>query len=152
MIADANNDAGGAAPSPEGGGGALFTRPDNLRSDARLAARMISLGVVPEEQAEALLKAGFALAAKMAQREDARSFASLMKIPIELARLEQAERHKMLDKVMPDKHEHSHAVTQIQTLLDEFRGHDDPLDGPPLGRALPGPNGRNGHGRQMGEG
>lgn len=77
-------------PEPVGGGGALFTREDNLRSDARLAARMISLGVVSVERAEQLLRDGFRLARISAKKQDARSWAACMKIPLELAKLEQA--------------------------------------------------------------
>ncbi len=88
MIA-ANNDV---TQIPAGGGGVLFSRPDNLRSDARLAARIISLGVVDEAQAAELLKQGMTLAKLKADEGDARGYSACMKIAIEAAKLEQKER------------------------------------------------------------
>lgn len=98
-------------PNDEGGGGALFERPDNIRSDARLAARMISLGVLPIEKAEGLLRKGFRLAWQSAQSGKAREYAACMKIAIEAAKLAQNERHKVLDKSVPDLHEISSRVS-----------------------------------------
>ncbi|MCC7254289.1 hypothetical protein, partial [Hyphomicrobium sp.] len=120
MIAIAQN--GVPEPEDEGGGGALFTRSDNLRADARLAANMISLGVVSEQQASALLRRGFALASRSARNGDARGYAACMKIAIECAKLEQAERHKAIDKRLPDLHAVGgvveHRVTAAE-LLDQ---------------------------------
>lgn len=92
----------------QGGGGALFARDDNLRSDARMAARMITLGVIGLDQAQKLLRQGLVLASKSAKRGDARGYSACMKIAIELAKLEQTERLKMLDKLAPDQLEVVH--------------------------------------------
>lgn len=100
----------GNGQKPTGGGGALFQRADNLRSDARLAARMISLGVISEDEAEELLKAGFALAKSSAKGDDARGYSACMKIALEVAKLAQAERHKFIDKQIPDLHSHEHST------------------------------------------
>lgn len=102
---------------PPGGGGNLFTRSDNLRSDARLAARMISLGVIPLDEAEELLKAGFRLAMTSAQSDDPRGYAACMKIAIEVAKLAQTEQHKVLDKVLPDLHAQVEARATVPELL-----------------------------------
>ena len=79
-----------------GGGGELFARKDNLRSDSRLAAKMISLGCVPVEKAEELLRKGLELAGACADAGRAREYAACMKIAIEAVKLEQKERE--LDK------------------------------------------------------
>src|SRR5574343_474731 len=65
---------------PRGATGDVFTNPRHTRSDGRLAARMISLGVVPEETAQALLEAGLSLAARI--------YAACMLVAIEVAKLE----------------------------------------------------------------
>ncbi len=102
--------------SQTGGGGALFARADNLRSDARMAAQMISLGVIELEEAKELLKLGFGLAKAAALNGNERGFAACMKIGIEVAKLEQSERHKLLDKLAPDKIEHAFATAPPVTL------------------------------------
>jgi len=100
-------------PEPTGGGGALFTRTDNIRSDAKLAAQMISLGVISLEQAENLLRAGFTLATRSAVNNDARGYSACMKIALEVAKLSQNERHKVLDKQVPDL---MHVETSTQSV------------------------------------
>ena len=99
MIAK-TDDSGGTA---DGGGGALFVRPDNRRSDARLVARMLSLGVVKPSRVRELLRQGFDLASASAHKGDARGYSACMKIAIEAAKLEQKER--------PSQHEHRHQHT-----------------------------------------
>ena len=75
-------------PEPQGIGserGEVMGSRRHLRSDARLAARLLSLGVIPEEQAAALLKKGFGLAASSSTPRD---YAAAMQVPLSVARLE----------------------------------------------------------------
>lgn len=141
MIAPANDDA-------QGGGGELFTRADNLRSDAKLAARMIANGCVSLEQAEGLLRDGMRLAKKSARKEDARGYSACMKIAIECAKLAQTERHKMLDKRLPDLHavggivEHRISVGELleqPEYVEWLRQRENQRD------SLPGDASQNGH-------
>ena len=74
-----------AALQPQGGGGVLLARPDNYRSDLRLAARMIGLGVVDVETAKSLLVQSFDLAAAA---NSSRVYAAAMLVPVAMARLE----------------------------------------------------------------
>lgn len=138
---------------PKGGGGALFTRSDNLRSDARLAARMISLGVIPLDEAEELLKAGFQLAKSSALSDDPRGYAACMKVAIEVAKLAQAEQHKVIDKILPDLHASVEATATVPELLGnpdyiewlrERERNSDPR--------LVCPNGHQGNGQSLDDG
>jgi hypothetical protein len=141
------------AGKPSGGGGALFAREDNLRSDARLAARMIANGVVTLDRAEELLRDGMNLAGDCAQAKDPRGYSACMKIAIEVAKLAQAERHKFLDKTIPDQHQHSMTGASVSELLTEpeyiefLRGRES--------YSLPSPvctNGHQGNGKPLGDG
>jgi hypothetical protein len=120
MIAPSNDEP----EKSQGGGGVLFTRGDNLRADARMAAQMIALGVISLERAQQLLKQGFILASKSAKKGDARGYAACMKIAIEVAKMEQAERHKLLDKRVPDLHQHGGTITH-QHAMRELTQHPD---------------------------
>lgn len=91
-----NNENG---ESQGGNGGVVFGEKQqqagglrHLRSDARMAAKLISLGVISLEQSESLLRAGFTLAAGCAKDNNARGYAACMKVVLEAARLEQNER------------------------------------------------------------
>lgn len=66
----------------------LLTIPGQVRSDARLAARMISLGVVSTEQTESLLRIAFRLAAEAGTEHDTRKYAACMKVILAAAKLE----------------------------------------------------------------
>jgi hypothetical protein len=79
-------------PVPAGVGGGLYERAANIRSDARLAARLISLNVVPVDTTERVLAASFDLAAKAADGNKPRKYARVMGVPIAVARLAQSER------------------------------------------------------------
>ena len=68
--------------------------PHHRRSDARMAAKMISLGVVSEERAANLLKAGIEFAEKAVSESDDRRYIAAMQIPLSIARLE-IEREKL---------------------------------------------------------
>ena len=68
--------------------------PHHRRSDARMVAQMISLGVVSEERAAGLLRAGIEFAEKAVIEDDERRYIAAMKIPLAVARLE-LERVKM---------------------------------------------------------
>jgi len=79
---------------------ALFSREQqvgggirNLRSDARMVARMLSLGVIEEEQAKGLLRQLFGLIAREhgAANPSARNIAALWKIPLTAVALERQE-------------------------------------------------------------
>lgn len=134
---------------PEGGGGELFARADNLRSDAKLASRMISLGVVTEGQIDRLFRKGMRLAGKRADAGDARGYAACMSIPIAAARLAQNERHKLLDKLVPDQHEHLHSISELRQALVDARQDREYVE-LERSRAIEdgrksGANGHNGH-------
>lgn len=66
------------------------------------AAKLISLGVVDEEAAAALLRHGFVLAARAANEGDSKEYRASVATMLSIARLVQDERHKLLDKVVPD--------------------------------------------------
>lgn len=114
-------------PKVEGGGGALFARQDNHRSDARLAARIISLGVVPEEKAAKILGMAFDLASDAAKKNKAREYAAAMSIPIAAAKLE-------IELAKPsqegDKHVHLHLNTLSDNELETLRGIRKRIAGP----------------------
>ena len=82
------------AEDDTGGQGALFTRRGEERGDCRMVARMLALGVVSEERAAKLVAKAF----KMAGRETKpREFAAMMRVILEMVKIDQKERHKMLD-------------------------------------------------------
>lgn len=66
--------------------------PHRLRGDARLAARLIAMGVVSEDQAATLLKQGHRLAVLAAQQNDTRAYRRCMQVVLACAGLEQRER------------------------------------------------------------
>jgi hypothetical protein len=79
-------------PEPEGAWGeTIFNRRSRWRGDARLAARILSLGVVPEETVKKLLRLSFSMAAECAEAKDVRGYSACMAIPLAVAKLEQTE-------------------------------------------------------------
>lgn len=84
---------------PAGGnGGVVYGREQqvaggirNLRSDARLVARLLSMGCIPVERAEQLLRAGAKLAARCAKAGDPRGYAACMGTLLKAVSLEQSE-------------------------------------------------------------
>lgn len=112
-------------PDPAGGMGGLFSEVQqqagglrHLRSDARMVARLISCGVIEEEQAAELLKQGFKLAAKSARKGDARGYAATMGIAIAAVKLEQAELQSKAPALVRHEHHHSGTVN-LQALRQE---------------------------------
>lgn len=85
----------------------LLDDPHHLRADARLAARMCSLGVVSEDVAASLLKKLFLVAHKAADEGDKRALASLVTALGRIAKLEQTER-KLSRGNDPNVHLHMH--------------------------------------------
>lgn len=65
------------APAETGGAGGICTDHRSVRSDARMVARIMSLGVVPVEVAEAVLKRGFVLAGNA---KSARNYRAAMSV------------------------------------------------------------------------
>jgi mannose/fructose/N-acetylgalactosamine-specific phosphotransferase system component IIC len=61
--------------------------PNHNRADARMAARIISLGVVPEEKVAAVLGQAFVLAARAAKDNKSREYAAAMSVPLATAKL-----------------------------------------------------------------
>lgn len=125
-----------------GGGGELFARQDNWRSDSRMAARMLSLGVISEDRAKMLLVAGFELAEKAAVKENARAYKAAMSVPLTALRIEQME----LARLTPQQHEHSGTITlderrkQVTGILAILRDRAGAIEA----ERIAGPNG-NGH-------
>ena len=78
------------AESTGGEGGLLESR--RKRGDARLIARMLSLGVVSPSRVRDLLRKGFDLAESCAGDGDARGYSACMKIVLTAAKLGQDER------------------------------------------------------------
>lgn len=76
------------ADESSGGQGEILCDPHHVRSDARLAARILSLGVVSEEDVAKLLVRGVKLAGRMAAKDKAREFAAVMGVYIAAAKLE----------------------------------------------------------------
>lgn len=60
--------------------GHLITSKRYLRSDARIAAELLSSGVVSKEVAEALMRSAYVLASKSSQEGNARNFVALMRL------------------------------------------------------------------------
>jgi hypothetical protein len=67
------------------------------------AAKLISLGVVDEEVGASLIQQAHVFAARAANEHNLRDYRSAMDLILSLTRLEQDERHKLLDKVLPDQ-------------------------------------------------
>lgn len=82
------------------------------RADARMAARMISLGCVTPEKAALVLGASFALAAKAAKDGKAREYAAAMGVPLAAARLE-LERERLDMEKARDPQEINVNVTAV---------------------------------------
>lgn len=86
----------------------VLADPHHTRADARMAARLISLGVVPDSVAEEFLKRAFKLSFLAADKTDdeghpdpdIRGFAAVARIPIEVAKLERS--------LYPTQHDHRH--------------------------------------------
>ncbi len=120
----------GQPETPEGGGpggvvGLLGGQAGGVRGDAKMVARLLSLGVVSTEQAEEIVRQGFVLLAKSAQEGSSRKFTSLMNMVISAARLAQNERHKIMDKIVPDQHEiNSQQGAMIRKALQEIEGDE----------------------------
>jgi hypothetical protein len=70
----------------------LLSDPKHLRADARLIAKMISLGVVDEERARTLLTKLFDLADDPKISKSPRALATIVRALVNVARLEQVER------------------------------------------------------------
>lgn len=78
--------------------GEFFGSPDKLRSDANMIGRMLSMGVVSEERANALLVKTFELAESAADAKKARTLATLSKLLTTYIRLGQEERKMLVPK------------------------------------------------------
>lgn len=109
-------------PAPEesqGGMGGLFADTQqqaggvrHLRSDARLAKRILSLGVVPEEKIASLLRKGAKLASRCAGKGDARGYGAVMGVFVAAAKLElQTAEYQ---QPAPEQHQHLHVVRIIE--------------------------------------
>lgn len=89
----------------------------HLRRDCMDIAKMLSLGVVSEEQMQSLLKSTMTLLATSLNERDSRAVKRLYDVILSAAKLDQAERHKMLDKEVADKHEIDHQGAIVQVYL-----------------------------------
>ncbi len=73
---------------PWGVRGGLLCDPHHQRADARMAARLLSLGVMSDEQAAALLRGAAKLAANAAANGRSRDYAAAMKVLLTAGKLE----------------------------------------------------------------
>ena len=78
----------------------LLEDPHHARANARMAARLISLGVVSQDVVEAVLKRAFVLAGQTGKPRD---YAAVMGVPIAAARLEMERERLDLDKAHPQR-------------------------------------------------
>lgn len=83
----------GKPPDPEtlGGQGAklnVMADDHHRRADARMAAKIISLGVVSVEVAEYCLRGAFTLAVNALKEGDCRNYVAAMQVPLAAARVE----------------------------------------------------------------
>ena len=78
-----------------GQGGGLLCDPGRVRGDARMIARMVSLGVVSPKRARDLLRKAYDLAERCADAGEAREFAALLKVILGAAKLGQDERKQV---------------------------------------------------------
>jgi hypothetical protein len=131
-------------PAETGGAGGICTDHRSVRSDARMVARLLSLGVVPVEVAEAVLKRGFVLAGNA---KSARNYRAAMSVIQGAAKLG-------LDAVRKDAPSVAVQVNapaaQVQVIRLPDNGREAvPADTPPRngnGKAAPRVEGPNGHG------
>ena len=105
----------------------MFKDPVYLKSDCRLVCRMLSLGVIPEEQMELLIKAGPRLAALAIETGKTRDWARVLQVLIAAARLEQDERRIQTGARGGDVHQHIHIErppdqprSQVARILDRL--------------------------------
>lgn len=71
-----------------GGQGEVVFDPHHTRADARMAARILSLDVISEEQAAQLLRGAAKLAANAVNQNRPRDYAAAMKVILAAAKLE----------------------------------------------------------------
>lgn len=139
MIAEPNNN--GANGHGNGGLGGNIRKAGTR--DTRLLERAVrERWKIPDDKREAIVNRQVEIAVNSPKDREATSAAKCL-ATMEAQNI--AVAMKALDKVVPDQHQHNHAIQQIQARLDEFRAIDDPDDRPDLGRALPGPNGNGRH-------
>jgi hypothetical protein len=106
-------------------GGEPFQKEKHIRGDARSVASLISLGCITVPQAEQLIRQGFQLLTEAAVAKNSRKYTAMMRLVLETARLAQAERHKLMDKEMPDQVEVTmQQGATIQAALAEIKGDD----------------------------
>jgi hypothetical protein len=77
-------DSHGLAPQPHGGQGDVVFNPHHVRAEARI----LSLGVISEEQSAALLRGAAKLAANAVNQNRPRDYAAAMKVMLAAAKLE----------------------------------------------------------------
>src|SRR3990167_261948 len=106
-------------PDGMGGRGELFD-PHRTKQDARLAARILSCGVVTEEQAAKVLAGAFRLGAQAVQDGSARDYGAAMRVPAAIAKLEMDRERLELDKEkagkgeQPELHQHVHSHVHVE--------------------------------------
>lgn len=89
-------------PLGQGNGDLVYDRRSNSRSDSRMICRLLGMGVVDEDKVQVILEQAYLMAAYASSEGDVRSFSRALEVILGCARLEQAERHKLMDKAVPD--------------------------------------------------
>jgi hypothetical protein len=88
----------------------------HLRRDCMDIAKMLSLGCLSQEKIQEYLEKTGELLGLNLDAKDSRAVKRLWDVLLSAAKLDQAERHKMLDKEVADKHEVSQSVA-VQVYL-----------------------------------
>lgn len=128
----------------------------HLRRDCIDLTRMLACGAISQDKIKGYLEqTGELLGLKLSER-DSRAVKRLWDVLLAAARLDQNERHKIIDKELPDQHHMSHTVSEVKVLLDELRADDGFLERQ-YGGAIPtnghaGPHGYHGKPGQVGDG
>lgn len=127
-----------AAPSDQGNGAILLTDPRHQRADARMAARLFSLGIISEDQAKQIISAGFGMLAAAAAEGHKRNYCRLYKLILDTVEMERRAEPEQADVTLhagPSLKRAFSKMTDAELLaiekLDELMASDDVIDEEP---------------------
>lgn len=118
--------------------------------------RLIGMGVIPQEKIEQLLTKTASLLETNLNASDSRAVKRLWDVLLKAAQVDQAERHKFIDKEQPDLLHVRHATEEMKELINQAR-NDESYVGLERQRAAEtytnsSLNGTNGHAGPMANG